>query len=73
MDKIATRETGETNPFQSGGREKRVDQRRVVEVGTGSGTRSRSEGGIEEVELDSCQRCISYSKPGLNLSIIIGE
>ena len=50
MDKVATRETGEKNPYQSGGRERQVDRRRVVEAGAGSGVGSRLEGGIEEVE-----------------------
>ena len=50
MDKVATRETGEKNPYQSGGRERQVDKRRMVEVGAGSSVGSRLEGGIEEVE-----------------------
>ena len=71
MDKVATRETREKNPYQLGGQERRVDRRRVVEAGAGAG--SRSEGGIKEVELDSCRLRLSYTKPGLNLSTIIWE
>jgi hypothetical protein len=73
VDKVIARETGMKNPYQSRGRERRVDRRRVVEIGAGSGTRSRSEGGTKEVELNSCQQCLSYTKPGLNLSTIVGE
>ena len=73
MDKVATRETGEKNPYQSGGRERRVDRQRVVEAGAGSGVGSRLEGGIEEVELDSCRLRLSYTKPGLKLSTIVGD
>ena len=73
MDKVATRETGEKKPYQLGGREGRVDRRRVVEVGAGSGTKSRSEGGTKEVEPDSCQLRLSYTKPGLNHSTIVGD
>jgi hypothetical protein len=73
VDKVVTRETGEKNPYQSGGRERRVDRRRVVKVGAGSGTGSRLEGGTEEVESDSCRQRLSYTKPGLNFSIIVGE
>ena len=50
MDKVATRETREKKRYQLGGREGRVDRRRVVEVGAGSGAKSRSEGGTKEVE-----------------------
>ena len=71
MDKVATRETKEKNPYQLGGRERRVDRRRVVEAGTGAG--SRLEGGTEEVELDSCRLRLSYTKPGLNLSTIVRD
>ena len=35
MDKVAIRETGEKKPYQLGGREGRVDLRRVVEAGVG--------------------------------------
>ncbi|KAA8538428.1 hypothetical protein F0562_028026 [Nyssa sinensis] len=56
-----------------GGREVRVDRRRVVEAGAGSGAGSRSEGGTEEVEPDSCRLHLSYTKPGLNLSTIVGD
>ena len=73
MDKVVTRETGEKNPYQSGGQERRVDRRRVVEAGAGSGDGSRSEGGTDEVELDSCRLRLSYTKPGLNLSTIVGD
>ena len=73
MDKVATRETGEENPYQSGGRERRVDRRKVVETRKESGAGSRSEGGTEEVELDSCRLRLSYTKLGLNLSTIVGD
>jgi hypothetical protein len=73
VDKVVTRETGEKNPYQSGGRKRRVDRRRVVEVGAGSGTRSRSERGTKEMESNLCQRRLSYTKSGLNFSIIFGE
>ena len=73
MDKVAIRKTGEKNPYQLGGRERRVDRRRVVEAGAGLGVESRSEGGTEEVELDSCQLRLSCTKPGLNLSTIVGD
>ena len=73
MDKVATRETREKNPYQSRGRERRVDQRRVVEAGAGSGVGSRSEGGTEEVEFESCRLRLSYTKPSLNLSTIVGD
>jgi hypothetical protein len=54
MDKVVTREIGEKNPYQLGGREGRVDRRRLVEVGAGSDTGSRLEGGTREMESDSC-------------------
>ena len=54
MDKVATRETEEKKPYQLGGQEGRVDERRVVEAGARSGAKSRLEGGTKEVELDSC-------------------
>ena len=73
MDKVVTRETGEKKPYQLGGREGRVDQRRVVEAGAGSGTKSRSKGGTKEVEPDSCRLRLSYTKPGLNRSTIGGD
>ena len=73
MDKVATRETKEKNPYQLGGRERRVDRRRVVEAGAGLGVESRSEEGTKEVELDSCRLRLSYTKPGLNLSTIVGD
>ena len=73
MDKVVTRETGEKKPYQLGGREGRVDRRRVVEAGAGSGTKSRSEGGTKEVEPDSCRLRLSYTKPGLNRSTIVGD
>ena len=44
-----------------------------MEVGAGSGVESRSEGGIEEVEPDSCRLRLSYTKPCLNLSTIVGD
>ena len=72
VDKVAGRETGEKKPYQLGGREGRVDQRRLVEGGAGSGAKSRSEGGTKEVEPDSCRR-LSYTKPGLNRSTIVGD
>ena len=73
MDKVATRETGEKKPYQLGGREGRVNRRRVVEAGTGSGAKSRSEGGTKEVEPDSCRQRLSYTKPGLIRSTIGGD
>ena len=73
MDKVATRETGEKKPYQLGVREGRVDRRRVVEAGAGSGAKSRSEGGTKEVEPDSCRLRLSYTKPGLNRSTIGGD
>ena len=73
MDKVATRKIGEKNPYQLGGQERRVDRRRVVEAGAGSSVGSRSEGGIEEVEPNSCRQRLSYTKSGLNLSTIIWE
>ena len=73
MDKVAIRETGEKKPYQLGGREGRVDRRRVVEAGVGLGTKSRSEGGTKEVEPDSCRLCLSYIKPGLKRSTIVGD
>ena len=73
MDKIATREIGEKNPYQSGGRERRVDRRRVVEAEVGLGVGSRLEGGTEEVELDSCRLRLSYLKLGLSPSTIVGD
>jgi hypothetical protein len=33
VDKVIARETGMKNPYQSRGRERRVDRRRVVEIG----------------------------------------
>ena len=73
MDKVATREIGEKKPYQLGGREGRVDRRRVVEAGAGSGAKSRSEGGTKEVELNSCRPRLSYTKPSLNHSTIGGD
>ena len=73
MDKVSTRETGEKKPYQLGGREGRVDRRRVVEVRARSGAESRSEGGTKEVEPDSCRLCLSYTKPGLNRSTIVRD
>ena len=73
MDKVAIRETGEKKLYQLRGREERVDRRRVVEVGAGLGAKSRSKGGTKEVEPDSCQLCLSYTKPGLNSSTIVGD
>ena len=73
MDKVAIRDTGEKKPYQLGGREGRVDRRRVVEAGVGAGAKSRSEGGTKEVEPDSCQIRLSYIKPGLNRSTIGGD
>ena len=73
MDKVATRETRENNPYQSRGRERRVDGRRVVEARAGSGVGSRLEGGTEEVELDSCRLRLSYLKLGLSPSTIVGD
>ena len=73
MDKVATRETGENKPYQLGGREGRVDRRRVVEARAGSGAKSRSEGGTKEVELDLCRPRLSYTIPGLNRSTIGGD
>jgi hypothetical protein len=37
VDKVATRKTGEKKPYQLGGREGRVDRKRVVEVEAGPG------------------------------------
>ena len=45
----------------------------MVEAGAGSSAKSRSEGGTKEVEPDSCRLRLSYTKPGLNLSIIVGD
>ena len=45
----------------------------MVEAGAGSSPKSRSEGGTKEVEPDSCRLRLSYTKPGLNLSIIVGD
>ena len=59
VDNVATRETGEKKPYQLGGREGRVDRRRVVEVKAGSGVESRSEGSTGEVEPDSCRLRLS--------------
>ena len=73
MDKVATRETGEKKPYQLGGREGRVDRRRVVEAGAGSGAKSISEGGTKEVEPNSCRLRLSHTKPGLNFSTIVGD
>ena len=73
MDKVVTRETGEKKPYQLGGQEGRVDRRRVVEAGAESGAKSRSEGGTKEVEPDSCRLRLSYTKPGLNRSTIVGD
>ena len=73
MDKVETRETGEKKLYQLGGREGRVDRRRVVEVGVGSGAKSRSKGGTKEVEPNSCRLRLSYTKPGLNRSTIGGD
>ena len=73
MDKVATRETGDKKPYHLGGREGQVDRRIVVEAGAGSGAKSRSEGGTKEVEPDSCQLRLSYTKPGLNRSAIGGD
>ena len=73
MDKVAIRETVEKNPYQLGGRERQVDRRGVVEARAGSGVGSRSEGGTEEVEPDSCRLRLSYTKPSLNLSTIVGD
>ena len=72
LDQVVTRETGEKKPYQLGGREGQVDRRRVVEAKVGSGTESRSEGGTKEVEPDSCRLRLSYTKPGLNRSTIVG-
>ena len=73
MDKATTRETGEKKPYQLRGRERQVDRQRVVEAGAGSGAKSRSEGCTKEVKPDSCQLHLSYTKPGLNRSTIIGD
>ena len=73
MDKVAIKETGEKKPYQLGGREGRVDRRRVVEAGARSGAKLRSEGGTKEVEPDSCRLRLSYTKPGLNHSTIVGD
>ena len=73
VNKVATRETGEKKPYQLGGREGRIDRRRVVEAGAGSGDKSRSEGGTNEVEPDSCRLRLSYTKPVLNCSTIAGD
>ena len=73
VGKVATRETGEKKSYQLGGREGRVDRQRVVEAGAGSGTESRSEAGTKEVEPDSCRLRLSYTEPGLNLSIIVRD
>ena len=73
MDKVTTREIEEKKPYPLEGREGRVDRQRVVEAGAGSGAKSRSEGGTKEVELDSCQLCLSYTKPSLNRSTIVGD
>ena len=73
MDKVATRKIGEKNPYQLGGQERRVDRRRVVEVGAGLSVESRSERGTEEVEPNSCRQRLSYTKSGLNLSTIVGD
>ena len=72
-DKVATRETGEKKPYQLGGREGRVDRRRVVEARAGLGAKSRSEGGTKEVEPDSCRLHLSYTKPGFYYSTIVGD
>ena len=45
----------------------------MVEAGARSGVGSRSEGGTEEVEPDSCRLRLSYTKPGLNRSTIVGD
>ena len=73
MDKVATRETEEKKPYQLEGLEGRVNRRRVVEAGAGSGAKSRSEGGTKEVEPNSCRLRLSYTKPGLNRSTIGGD
>ena len=73
MDKVAIRETGEKKPYQLGGREGRVDRRRVVETGARSSATSRSEGGTKELEPESCRLHLLYTKPGLNRSTIVGD
>ena len=73
VDKVATREMGEKKPYQLGGLEGRVDRRRVVEAGVGSGAESRLKGGTKEVEPDSCRLRLAYTKPGLNRSTIVGD
>ena len=73
VDKVATRVTGEKKPYQLGGQEGRIDRRRVVEARARSSAKSRSEGGTKEVEPDSCQLHLSYTKPGLNHSRIVGD
>jgi len=59
VDKVATRETGEKKPYQLGGREGRVDRKRVMEVEAGSGVESRLERSTGEVEPDSCRLRLS--------------
>ena len=44
-----------------------------MEARAGSGAESRSEGGTKEVEPDSCRLRLSYTKPGLNHSTIVGD
>ena len=45
----------------------------MVEVGARSSAGSRSEGGIEEMESNSCRLRLSYIKPGLKFSKIVGD
>ena len=44
-----------------------------MEVGAESGAKSRLEGGTKEVEPDSCRLLLSYTKPCLNRSTIVGD